>query len=190
MIGEANLKIKAGREKGAGGKRGGRKGEKETKPSKKQKVSGKNAKDGNGTNTGSEPKEKKLKLLREPGKWIMGRSIQICYVMEDMELSSSATLVFRKKENDTDPEPDNAAASNQNTPGKECQSSEKVDDDTKLVPLATFRSWKKLPKRLNLWVFQFDPDDPCDLSSSEGGGFPRPSLLPMADIFRSVGGED
>jgi len=99
--------------------------------------------------------------------------------MEEIELSSSATLVFRKKGNAADSEPDN-----QNTSEKQCQSSEK------LVPFATFRSWKKLPRRLNLWVFQFDPDDPCDLSSSEGGGFPRPSLLAMADIFRSVGGED
>ena len=29
-----------------------------------------------------------------------------------------------------------------------------------------------------------DPNNPSDLSVSEGGGFPRPDLLPMADIFR------
>ena len=59
------------------------------------------------------------------------------------------------------------------------------DDDDKLVPLATFRSWKKLPHRVSLWVFQFDPSNPSDLKVSEDGGFPRPDLLPMADIFRS-----
>ena len=73
---------------------------------------------------------------------------------------------------------------------KQTKSSDKVDDNDKLVPLATCRSWKKLPKRVNLWVFKFDPNDPTELSVSEGGGFPRPDLLPMADIFRSSGGDE
>jgi len=71
VIGEANLKTKKEGEKGktAGKKRGGKK--KETKASKKQKISDK-SKD-------ADSKDKKLpKLLREPGKWVMGKSIQIC----------------------------------------------------------------------------------------------------------------
>ena len=71
IIGEANLKKKKAGEKGktAGKKRGGKK--KETKASKKQKLSDK-SKD-------ADSKDKKLpKLLREPGKWVMGKSIQIC----------------------------------------------------------------------------------------------------------------
>jgi len=71
VIGEANLKKKKATEKGknAGKKRGSKK--KETKASKKQKLSDKR-KD-------ADSKDKKLpKLLREPGKWVMGKSIQIC----------------------------------------------------------------------------------------------------------------
>ena len=71
VIGEANLKKEKATEKGktAGKKRGGKK--KETKASKKQKLSDK-SKD-------ADSKDKKLpKLLREPGKWVMGKSIQIC----------------------------------------------------------------------------------------------------------------
>jgi len=71
VIGGANLKKKKATEKGknAGKKRGGKK--KETKASKKQKLSDK-SKD-------ADSKDKKLpKLLREPGKWVMGKSIQIC----------------------------------------------------------------------------------------------------------------
>ncbi|KAL7531425.1 hypothetical protein ACHAWF_003765 [Thalassiosira exigua] len=181
VIGEANLK-KLGKEKGTGGrKRGaGKKAKKGVKTSKKQKTSDKNAANGVGDNVASESKEKKLKLLREPGKWIMGKSIQLCYMVEEIENFSSTTLIFRPREDAT--ESDKTAVSD--SPG----GGEKGGDE---VPLATFRQWKKLPKRLNLWVFKFDPDnDPSDLSLSEGGGFPRPELLPMSDIFRPIGGEE
>ena len=67
------------------------------------------------------------------------------------------------------------------------QSQTSLDDNDKKVPLASFRKWTKLKKRVNVWVFKLDPDNPCDLSHSEGGGFPRPDLLPMADIFRTIG---
>ena len=69
MIGEANLK-KAEKEKKTDGKKGAgkkRKAKKDAKSSKKQKVS---------DNAASEAKEKKPK--REAGKWVMGKSIQIC----------------------------------------------------------------------------------------------------------------
>jgi hypothetical protein len=69
---------------------------------------------------------------------------------------------------------------------------EEIHDDNKnkLVPLASFRTWKKLQKRLILWVFKFNPNDLTDLSTSEGGGFPRPEFLPIADIFHSIDGDD
>lgn len=102
--------------------------------------------------------------------------------MEDIDSSSAATLIFRPQENAGahSAEPDDNAALKQ---------SQSTNEKEKSVPLATFRKWKKLPKRLNLWVFKFDPRDPIDLSSSEGGGFPRPELLPIADIFQSIGGD-
>ncbi|KAL7524419.1 hypothetical protein ACHAXR_000566, partial [Thalassiosira sp. AJA248-18] len=187
VIGEANLKKDAEQEKSTGRKRGAGKKAKKEKSSKKQKLSDKNAKDANNKSNTSEPKEKKLKLLRESGKWIMGKSIQLCYMMEDTEKYTATTLIFRPKENALDS--DNATRGDGSTE-KQSQSSETVEDDKKTVPLATFRKWKKLPKRVNIWVFKFDPDDPTDLSVSEGGGFPRPELLPMAGIFRSTGCDD
>jgi hypothetical protein len=130
--------------------------------------------------------EKKLKLLRETGTWIMGTTIQLCYMMEDIDWSSVSTLIFRPN--------DNSSTSTDEIEKQQSQSSSKiqptVDDDdgskSMVVPLASFRTWKKLPKRVILWVFQFDPNDPTDLSTSTGGGFPRPELLPIADIFRST----
>jgi hypothetical protein len=105
--------------------------------------------------------------------------------MEEIVNSSAATLIFRPNENYDaySEEPDGTATAAR----KQSQSSKEREN---VVPLATFRTWKKLPKRLNLWVFKLDPNDPTDLSSSEGGAFPRPELLPVADIFRSIGGDD
>ena len=78
VIGEANLKKKKKEEKEKGGKKrgaAGKKGKKETKKSsKKQKVSDKDANESDSKG--------KLKLLREPGKWIMGKSIQICKLVK------------------------------------------------------------------------------------------------------------
>jgi len=215
IIGEANLKKKmSGKEKrGAttttGRKRVGRKSattKKETKSSssKKQKLSESKKSKGGGANNSSnndetnasETKENRLKLLREPGKWIMGKSIQICYMMEDLEKSYGTTLVFRPKETGGEDSENNSAGtkiitspnpkkSTEKQQSQSQSSSREVDDgEEKVVPLASFRSWQKLTKRLNLWVFQFDPNDPSDLNVSEGGGFPRPELLPMSDIFR------
>jgi len=121
----------------------------------------------------------------------MGKSIQICYMMEDIDETSTTTMIYRNKENTTtataDSDNNNTMSQSSTTPEKQSTKKEAEDDDEKMVPMATFRSWKKLNKRLTLWVFDFDPDNPSDLSVSEGGGFPRPELLPMADIFRSAG---
>jgi len=114
--------------------------------------------------------------------------------MEDIDQSTEETLFFRQKETaNVDDSDDNKKSANSNQSSANQQSSSAKnecaadDDDDKVVPLAAFRTWKKLPKRLNVWAFQFDPKNPTDLSLSEGGGFPRPELLPMADIFRSFG---
>jgi hypothetical protein len=116
--------------------------------------------------------------------------------MEDIDQSAEDTLFFRQKdknnaedsdEKTTKPITKSSAEKQSPNPIKESTANDDDDDDEKLIPLAAFRTWKKLPKRLNVWVFQFDPNNPSDLSLSEGGGFPRPELLPMADIFRSYG---
>ena len=229
IIGEHNLKRKAGMgnnttstNSGRGKKRGkqstantrgnaSKNGQSKSSTTKQQSskssslgpkdiASNTNTSTGDG-NDATDNKEKKLKLLREQGKWIMGKSIQLCYKMDDIEKSSAATLIFRPKDitEETDADtldvdgiqvekqaaspvaPDNA------TKNTEKLSSDKDDDEEeKIVPLASFRKWTKIKKRLNVWVFRFDPNDSTDLSVSEGGGFPRPELLPLSDIFRSV----
>lgn len=171
VVGEANLKKKAKKAVKGKGKRGNV-SMKETK-TKKQKLSDKEAIAENDKNA------EKTKSV----SWVMGKSIQICYIMEEIEKSSAATMIFRQK--GWEDNSDNATSTtSQGSAEKQSQSSEGVADEEKNVPLATFRSWKKLSKRLNLWVFRFDPDDPTDLSISGGAGFPQPELLPMADIFR------
>ena len=192
VVGEVNLKKKASNRKRGSGNN-------ETKSRKKQKAAndkttGKKAAEDTTT------KEKRSKLFSDPGTWVLapGYTIQLCYRMEDIESSSATTLVFRtnKKSDVLKSETANAndgTDSNQGTDsatGEQTQNSSD-EDDKKLVTLASFRRWTKLKKRINVWVFKFDPDNPCDLSHSEGGGFPRPDLLPMADIFRStVHGEE
>lgn len=186
----------------AGKKRGGgAMGKKESKSSKKpqgnntatETTKHQSSKNNSSSNDASEPskEEKKLKLLRVTGTWIMGTSIQICYTLESIDWPSVSTLIFRPNGSSS------SSADNNETEEHQSQSSSKKeelnhDDDgnKSVIPLASFRTWKKLPKRLILWVFQFNPNDPTDLSTSTGGGFPRPELLPIADIFRSTTGGD
>ena len=121
----------------------------------------------------------------------MGKSIQACYVMEDIDSTASCSMAFRpikikkpvEQQND---DPDSKLDETVTSPAKQDADSSTIAgrDQKKMIPLATFRSWNKLPKRLNIWVFRFDPDNPTDLSVSDDGGFPRPDLLPLADIFR------
>ena len=106
--------------------------------------------------------------------------------MEELETASASTLIYRQKESGKDsPKKSNTSMSLSSEDTKQSTDKKEEDDDDKLVPLATFRSWKKLPHRVSLWLFKFDPSNPSDLKVSEDGGFPRPDLLPMADIFRS-----
>ena len=111
----------------------------------------------------------------------MGKSIQACYVMEDIDRTALCSMAFRPMKQYPDLNP--------GTEDVNIIPTQKVGDtplgqEENLIPLASFRSWNKLSKRLNIWVFKFDPENPTDVSVSEGGGFPRPELLPLSDIFR------
>ncbi|KAL7517572.1 hypothetical protein ACHAWX_002491 [Stephanocyclus meneghinianus] len=133
------------------------------------------------TTSATDVKDKRPKILRESGKWIMGKSIQACYVMEDIDRTALCSMAFRPMKQYPDLNP--------GTEDVNIIPTQKVGDtplgqEENLIPLASFRSWNKLSKRLNIWVFKFDPENPTDLSVSEGGGFPRPELLPLSDIFR------
>lgn len=183
IVGEDNLKKKASRNKRGNTSTKDKKKKGDAKSQKKQKTTQSQTAKGADDAT----KEKRSKPFQDPGTWIIqsGYTIQLCYVVEDLESTSSTTLVFRPKKNigtiDVVDESDRKSLKTAE------QSQTSLDDDKKAVPLASFRKWTKLKKRVNVWVFKLDPDNPCDLSHSEGGGFPRPDLLPMADIFRTIG---
>jgi hypothetical protein len=178
VVGEDHLKKKASRKRGKKG---------DAKSQKKQKTA--DNKTAKGADDAS--KEKRSKPFQDPGTWVLasGYTIQLCYRVDDIESSSSTTLVFRPKKNINLSETKAADGTNkQSTKNGEQKSQNSLDENGKKpVPLASFRKWTKLKKRVNVWVFKLDPSNPCDLSLSEGGGFPLPDLLPMADIFRNVG---
>jgi len=182
IVGEANLKKKASRNKrGNASTKDKKKGD--AKSQKKQKTADNKKAKGADDVT----KEKRSKPFQDPGTWIIasGYTIQLCYNVEEIEPTSTTTLVFRPKKNMDVSKTEVFIAEGNAKSGEQSQTS--LDDNDKKVPLASFRKWTKLKKRVNVWVFKLDPDNPCDLSHSEGGGFPRPDLLPMADIFRTIG---
>lgn len=192
VVGEVNLKKMA---KNTAGKKKRGKSTKGGSTSKAKKAKSEQSKSSKQQSTSSTNKDttdfvdKRPKLLRETGKWVMGKSIQACYVMEDIDSTASCSMAFRpikkpiEQQND---DPDSKRDETLTSPTKQDADSFTITgrDQKKMIPLATFRSWNKLPKRLNIWVFRFDPDNPTDLSVSDDGGFPRPDLLPLADIFR------
>lgn len=185
VAGEDNLKKKASRKRGNTNE----KKKDEARLQKKQKIADKTTKYADDTT-----KEKKLKKFQDPGTWVLdpGYTIQLCYKMEDIEPSSATTLVFRPNMNTDVSKSDttNKDCEQRSKSGEQTQTSLDDNQDKKLVPLASFRTWTKLKKRVNVWVFKLDTDNPCDLKHSECGGFPRPDLLPMADIFRTIGGDE
>ncbi|KAL3791258.1 hypothetical protein HJC23_000875 [Cyclotella cryptica] len=132
----------------------------------------------------TELKDKRPKILRDSGKWIMEKSIQACYVMEDIDRTSMCSMAFRPMKQDAKHTVMTSDKENEKISPTQKVTETPLGQEENLIPLATFRSWNKLSKRLNIWVFKFDPEDPTDLSVSEGGGFPRPELLPLSDIFR------
>ena len=182
VAGEDNLKKKSKRKRGKNStKDDSKKGD--AKSRKKQK----NSKGADESN-----KEKRAKPFQDPGTWIIasGYTIQLCYYVDDIETSSATTMVFRPKKSNTDvSKTEETVDDNVKQSAKTEQHTQTSLDDegNKKVPLASFRKWTKLKKRINVWVFNVDPNNPCDLSQTEGGGFPRPDLLPMADIFRTLG---
>lgn len=47
----------------------------------------------------------------------------------------------------------------------------------------TFRQLPKISKRIILWCYPVDKNNPTE-PAPEGGGFPRPEMLPIASLFR------
>ena len=49
---------------------------------------------------------------------------------------------------------------------------------------SNFRQLPKLSKRIVAWCYPLDPDNPME-PNPEGGGFPRPDLIPVTALFRT-----
>mmetsp|Transcript_10967 Transcript_10967/g.25522 ORF Transcript_10967/g.25522 Transcript_10967/m.25522 type:complete len:270 (-) Transcript_10967:1261-2070(-) len=185
-IGKLGKKRKAevftskGKEKGGDDKNGNKtkRGKKGTR--KKKKKIDKSSPD---NDTDSAALEHLPKILRDEGRWVFGEDLQICYKMEDIEPNACTTLVYKKKvaeEEDSRGVADSSKAPSQLSKAPSQLSAETQDVE---VPLAVFRRWKKLSKRIVIWLFPFDPDNPTDLSVTKDSGFPLPDMIPFCDIF-------
>ena len=159
-----------GNEKGSDDKNGNKKKRGKKAAGKKKKKNDKSSQD---NDTDIAALEHRPKILRDEGRWVFGEDLQVCYKMEDIEPNACSTLVYKKKE-DAKEEADSSQPPS--------QSSAKTEDGE--VPLAIFRRWKKLSKRIVIWLFPLDPDNPTDLSVTKDSGFPLPDMMPFCDIFR------
>ena len=128
---------------------------------------------------------KKTKRKRDTGdiSYLFAETLQVTYRAEEIKTSDSVTLLFNNKA-DQGKETDKNANSSK---GKRKQPVDADDDSgkkgsTKVLATATFRTLKKLSKRIIIWVYPFDPANPS-APIPEGGGFPRPEMIPLTSLF-------
>lgn len=84
---------------------------------------------------------------------VFGDNLRVTYRVEEFNANESATLIFAPKKTES-PE----AAS-------------------------LFRQLPKLSKRISLWCYPMDKNNPQE-PLPEGGGFPRPEMMPITSLFR------
>ena len=95
--------------------------------------------------------------------YAFGENLHVAYRAEDLDRDHSATLIFRNND----------------------YSKEKKDK----IGNGPFKALIKLSKRIVLWCYPLDPNDPTEIDP-EGGGFRRPELIPIANLFRAPPEED
>ena len=127
--------------------------------------------------------------------YLFADTLQVTYRVENVSTSDSVTLLFN--------DPVDVSAAAKERPKAESSGKDGIDvmskkrsaaisadpGDTKKDraknagnSLATFRQLKKLSKRIVIWVYPFDPTNPT-APNPEGGGFPRPELIPLTSLF-------
>jgi hypothetical protein len=84
---------------------------------------------------------------------VFGDNLRVTYRVEEFNTSESATLIFAAKRTGS---PKGASL---------------------------FRQLPKLSKRISLWCYPMDKNNPEE-PVPEGGGFPRPEMMPIASLFR------
>ena len=185
---ETNAKDKQKKGKGGTAKKGSRKKKGTTSAKGKQKVPEKpedmksvqeffnkpeEPKKRKATSSGTtKSKSKKVKevqvserkyLKSLPYKRLYGDTIQICYQMQDLATRHTAYLSY------------DAPSASSTEPNESSTTNNKRH-------LSKFKSLPLIPKRIVLWCYPFDPDNPCD-PNLDLDGFARPDLVPIAQLF-------
>jgi hypothetical protein len=84
---------------------------------------------------------------------VFGDNLRVTYRVEELNANESATLIF---------------------PPKKTESSKDA---------SYFRQLPKLSKRIILWCYPINKNNPTE-PAPEGGGFPRPEMMPITSLFR------
>mmetsp|Transcript_10970 Transcript_10970/g.12543 ORF Transcript_10970/g.12543 Transcript_10970/m.12543 type:complete len:277 (-) Transcript_10970:102-932(-) len=101
-----------------------------------------------------------------------GETIQFTYKVEDNSDKQGVCLLYNPIRDKDDAYGGNSHA--------EKKGATKCQEKTK--KLATFVQREKLSKRLLIWCYKFDGENPT-CPSDVDGGFPRPALIPMSSLF-------
>uniref|UniRef100_A0A7S4V4P0 Uncharacterized protein n=1 Tax=Ditylum brightwellii TaxID=49249 RepID=A0A7S4V4P0_9STRA len=145
-------------------------------------------------------KEKKIGLSADNSSnnagqdalYIFGDTIQATYRVEDIDPTESATLLYeddgdeccstiRDSDGDDNNVPTSKVSSRKRRVNAAKGPSSSRQKSSKLK-IATFRQLIKIPKRIVIWCYPFDPSNPTE-PNTEGGGFPRPELIPISSLF-------
>ena len=92
--------------------------------------------------------------------YAFGKEMQLAYRLEEVKHRQAETLVFANN------------------------SGEKGDDNEKKKEDAQFRLLKKLSKRILVWCYPLTDQQAATDPDPPGGGFPRPDLIPISELFR------
>lgn len=156
-----------------------------TNKKKKNNDRGKNAGKGKNNidtapvNKGKDRQQKSNSEIR----YLFGESIQITYKIEEISTSKCATLVFNVEGDNHDDDTSTVSELNENRSRKRKQNS-KCERDQFMESNITFTQLRKIPKRLVIWCFPFDPKKPMEPYPCDGG-FPRPEFIPITSLFKN-----
>jgi len=88
-------------------------------------------------------------------RYVFGETIQVSYRVEDILPNESALLFFNTSK----------------------------DDSKESKQRASFKKYPKLSKRIILWCYPLDAENPTE--PIDGGGFHRPDMIPISSLFRA-----
>mmetsp|Transcript_20330 Transcript_20330/g.24263 ORF Transcript_20330/g.24263 Transcript_20330/m.24263 type:complete len:310 (+) Transcript_20330:59-988(+) len=101
--------------------------------------------------------------------------IQVTYKVEVVKTMNSATLSYNIIRD--------ASSCGGGSHNNITKAAKKPSDGKVIKRLSSFRRLEKLPKRIVIWCYPFDPLNPKELTLEKGGGFPRPEMIPISSLF-------